>query len=828
MIKPSTEVAEFYFERIFDISDDGIFFVDQDGKILRVNPAFTKILGYEEAEIVGKSVIVLTHKKRDLLDDKVSTRLPLHRLLISEKEEVEEVFYDREETAIPLRLHSILLSDEGGKVNGAIGVFKRITETSDSKAPGRILQDKMWEAQQNFENLLNYSVDSIIICDIAGYVVITNKSFLSTLDYELRDIVGKHVAELTPCEEKTYQTTTGEEIVVDMADLERRAAAAGELLEKGVKQNWDTHFLRRDGVAVPAEINISVLKDAEGKRRGSILISRDVTQRRIIESELTSYRLHLEDLVKKRTFELKIVNEQLQADIIERRQAQESLQMVLETANDGIITADKAGYIRSWNKGAEVLYGYTAEEIIGQSSLMLIVPESRHIQRNAIDSGIQWIDPSNAPSRIEGTSLRKDNTSFSAELSISSSLINDELLYTVIVRDISDRKIKEEELQRLRNYLKNIIDSMPSALVGVDKDGLITQWNVGAEKMTGVVVNNAVGRPLDRVLPLFSGKMEKIKRAMQERTSSKDERIVQRIDGENHFEDISVYPLIANGIDGAVVRIDDVTERVRLEDMMIQSEKMLSVGGLAAGMAHEINNPLAGILQSAQVMQNRISANLAANRTTAESCGTSMQAIESYMEKRGIFNMVEAIVDSGRRASKIVENMLSFSRKSSDVFERRDLVELLDSAIDLAEKDYDLERKYDFKKIRIVRDYDLNLPKITCEGNRIQQVILNLLRNGAYSMFQLEDDREPRFIVRLMKDDDMACIEVTDNGTGMNEDVRKRIFEPFFTTKAEGIGTGLGLSVSYFIVTENHGGTMEVASRIDKGTTFTIRLPLDS
>jgi signal transduction histidine kinase len=322
--------------------------------------------------------------------------------------------------------------------------------------------------------------------------------------------------------------------------------------------------------------------------------------------------------------------------------------------------------------------------------------------------------------------------------------------------------------------------------------------------------------------------MKKIKQAMLERTASKDERIVQRIHGENHFEDITVYPLIANGKDGAVVRIDDVTERVRLEDMMIQSEKMLSVGGLAAGMAHEINNPLAGILQSAQVMQNRISANLAANRTTAEACGTDIQAIESYMEKRGILNMVEAIIESGRRASKIVENMLSFSRKSGEVFEQRSLAELLDSAIELAEKDYDLERKYDFKKIEITRDYDLSLPKVTCEGNKIQQVILNLLRNGAYAMSLADDDRDPRFVIRLKKDHDMARIEVEDNGTGMNDDVRKRVFEPFFTTKAEGIGTGLGLSVSYFIVTENHGGTMEVISTLRRGTTFIIRLPLDS
>ena len=150
MIKPSAEVAEHYFERIFDISDDGMFFVDADAIILRVNLAFTTILDYHPEEIVGKSLTLLTHKKKDSLDDKLISRRPLHRLLISEKEDIEDTFYDRKENPVPLRLHSIVMRDDDDNVTGAIGVFKRIPAIGNSDAPSSILKNKVWEAQQNF------------------------------------------------------------------------------------------------------------------------------------------------------------------------------------------------------------------------------------------------------------------------------------------------------------------------------------------------------------------------------------------------------------------------------------------------------------------------------------------------------------------------------------------------------------------------------------------------------------------------------------------------------------------------------------------------------
>jgi len=189
--------------------------------------------------------------------------------------------------------------------------------------------------------------------------------------------------------------------------------------------------------------------------------------------------------------------------------------------------------------------------------------------------------------------------------------------------------------------------------------------------------------------------------------------------------------------------------------------------------------------------------------------------------------MIKAVLESGERAANIVTNMLNFSRKSDVGIEPHDIAGLLEGTLELAANDYDLKRKYDFRKIRIKREYDHKLAPAACDATKIQQVFLNLLKNGAQAMVEAADETKvPEFTLRTRREKGRARIEIEDNGPGMEESVSKHIFEPFFTTKGVGLGTWLGLSVSYFIIHENHGGTMNVDSRLGQGTCFTIELPL--
>ena len=391
---------------------------------------------------------------------------------------------------------------------------------------------------------------------------------------------------------------------------------------------------------------------------------------------------------------------------------------------------------------------------------------------------------------------------------------------------------RTSEIEHLRNLMANIINSMPSILIGVDRDSRVIQWNQQAEQFTGIKADLAEGRKLQDLLPDYAQELRKLDETIRTRTPFSHHKRIRREANSVRYEDVTIYPLVANGVDGAVIRIDDVTDKTRLEEMMIQSEKMVSVGGLAAGMAHEINNPLAGIIQNAVVVKNRLTTDIEANRKAANQVGTDLDAIHGFVAERNIDEMLHNVIESGKRASRIVQNMLSFARKSSFQKSEVDIRELLDRTVELAKSDYNLKKEYDFRNIRIEKEYQPGVPSVICEITKVQQVLLNILRNGAESMCDREfrerrgRDFAPQLTLRVLDAGEMVQIEIEDNGPGIPADEQSHIFEPFYTTKEVGKGTGLGLSVSYFIITEDHGGSMEVASEEGQGTCFTVRLPI--
>ncbi len=306
------------------------------------------------------------------------------------------------------------------------------------------------------------------------------------------------------------------------------------------------------------------------------------------------------------------------------------------------------------------------------------------------------------------------------------------------------------------------------------------------------------------------------------------EWMVKDVQGKPFWTDNLARVATIGGQQRLLIVMRDITERKKMQEIMIQTEKMMSVGGLAAGMAHEVNNPLGVILQVTQNIIRRTSPELPGNMPLAKECGIDLICLKDYMEKRGIDHYLASIQDAGTRAAKIVKSMLDFSRKSNSAKTLGNIETALENALSLASNDYDLKKQYDFKKIKIIREYE-NTPPFNYTEMEIGQVFLNLIKNAAQALSEISNKTElPTIIIRTSVDNSSVHIEIEDNGPGILPRHLKRIFEPFYSTKAPGAGTGLGLSVSYFIITHNHGGTIKVDSNQGEGTRFTITLPFFS
>lgn len=517
-----------------------------------------------------------------------------------------------------------------------------------------------------------------------------------------------------------------------------------------------------------------------------------------------------------------------------RDQAEHSLRIsearfraAFEQAAAGMAHVDMDGRWIMVNRKLCDIVGYSAEELKTLTFQDLTHPDDLERDQEKYSRLKQGEFPTFS---VEKRYLHKSGSTVWVDITVT--LIRgargDALYAFAVIQDISERKRVEAELVKAQSYIKNLINSMPSMVIGVDSKGVVTLFNDTAGAALTLPPEKAVGDTLEHVFPAYASQLDAIRKAVRGRKPILLEKQPRSENGEIRFQDVLIYPLVANGVDGAVLRIDDVTERVRLAEMMVQTEKMMSVGGLAAGMAHEINNPLGAILQSAQVILLHMDPANRKNREVAQECGCKVEDIREYLERRKVPEFLEGIREAGARAARIVANMLDFSRRSDSSKEIVSVEELLDRSVELASSDYDLKKKYDFRHVEVIREYGQDVPSVFCSRTEIEQVVLNLLKNAAQALATKQYDgqaEKPTITLRTAREWNRVVITVEDNGPGMEEPVRKRVFEPFFTTKPTGQGTGLGLSVSYFIISTNHGGTISVESSPGEGTRFVIGLP---
>ena len=364
---------------------------------------------------------------------------------------------------------------------------------------------------------------------------------------------------------------------------------------------------------------------------------------------------------------------------------------------------------------------------------------------------------------------------------------------------------KINEFERLKDFNQNIVESINIGIFAVDLEDRIESWNAQMEVLFARPRADALHQPLDAILPPdFVARFDAIRGdGSAHGTHNLYKFRLALPTGETRTANISIAPLLTRSYDvvGRIIQIDDITDRIQLEAQLTQSEKLSSIGLLAAGVAHEVNTPLAVISSYTQMLSKQL-------RGSPE----MVARLNPVLEK---------ITQQTFRASEIVNGLLNFSRTSGAEFIRIDLNQLLHDSIIL------LDHQFKTARIRVETGLDPSLAPIKGNQGKLQQVILNLLLNAKDAMHGSNGDATLR--IRTLNAGSQVYVEIEDSGAGIAPEHLHRIFDPFFTTKTnpqpgQHKGTGLGLAVSYGILQE-HGGKIAVESSPGAGTIFRLEIP---
>ena len=348
---------------------------------------------------------------------------------------------------------------------------------------------------------------------------------------------------------------------------------------------------------------------------------------------------------------------------------------------------------------------------------------------------------------------------------------------------------KALEIARLKDFSENIVESLNVGVLAVDLGGIVESWNTRMEQLFGVARQDAVGSELSALLPAELA-TEIVRRSNGEQITGIYKQRMQ-YQGKAMTLNVSIAPLVSKSGEriGRLLLFDDVTQRERMEEQMSQTEKLTSLGLLAAGVAHEVNTPLAVISNYIQMLAKQMPD------------GDPRQAI------------IEKIVKQTFRASEIVNNLLNFSRTGGADLSDVDVNRVVEDTLSL------VTHPLKAAQIQVVKNLDGRLPAVRGSANKLQQVFLNLFLNARDAM-----QGGGMLEIRTAAQNGSVEIEVVDTGAGIPREHIHRIFDPFFTTKSSGRGTGLGLSVTYGIIKE-HAGKIDVRSTPGKGTSFHVEFP---
>ncbi|MEZ0256422.1 MAG: PAS domain S-box protein, partial [Chthoniobacter sp.] len=623
-----------------------------------------------------------------------------------------------------------------------VAAVRRALRDAAARRARERMAAELRERDALLRNIMENVEDLVSVVDLEGRLILSSPSHRKLFGMAAPAAGSNFLAHIHPSDQYLIKTTFQ------------------HVVEEGASRPVVYRLLLPDQSVRHLEAHGKVMFDPSGGKQGVLWVARDITERRLAEQQITEQAA------------------------------------LLDEARDAICVNDLDQRILFWNKSAERLYGWTANEALGQNSNELLCQDQ--VALVALKTLIQ---------RGEWNGELHQESRAGVELIVASrwTLIRDESgapkSILVINTDITEAKKAEQKIEEQAALL----DKARDAILVCDLNQSIVYWNEGASRLYGWPMEHAIGR---RVETLLFGKppagWESIRRAVNERGEWIGELHQKARDGRDLVVQCrQTLVRDAVGVPTAVLYINsDITEQKKIETQFLRTQRMESIGALAGGIAHDLNNVLGPIMMAVEVIQTDL--------------GNPANA-----------GLLELVGSSAKRGSELVKQILSFARGIDGQKTVLKIPQLVSEVVKLASDTFS-------RQIQVQAKVAENLPPVQGDATQIHQILLNLfvnardaMPNGGRITTEVQavtlNQRRTKFQSEPVSGRFVEIV-VTDTGSGIPADALPKIFEPFFTTKEPGKGTGLGLSTALGII-KAHGGFVEVSSAAGQGTSFFIYLP---
>jgi len=546
-------------------------------------------------------------------------------------------------------------------------------------------------------------------------------------------------------------------------------------------------------------LNARQLYREEDNTQMILLTIEDITEHRQAEEELRGHRERLEELVKERTAEIRMANEQLQQEITERQRAEAALREseeryrdLFENTNDIIQSVTPDGHFLYVNRAWREVLGYSEEETQRLSLLDIIHPDS---QAQCMEV-FQYVLSGENVGRVEATFVTKNGKEIMVEGSVNCRFVDGKPTYTRgIFRDISERKQTEEKVKHAAEEWRTTFDSITDLVSIHDKDLRLIRVNKAFANSLKMEPAELIGKTCYELVHKTN---EPPPSCPHVQTLATKEPVTV-----GYFEphlgihlEVTTSPIFneKGRVVGSVHVARDTTQRKRMEEQLIIADRLASVGELAAGIAHELNNPLTSVIGFSQLLLDR---NVAGD----------------------VKEDLKVVYSEAQRAAEVMKNLLTFAGKHTPVKQPVNINSVIDKVLEL--------RAYEQRvhNIRVNTRFAPDLPEIMADYFQLQQVFLNIIINAEH--FMMAAHKRGTLTITTEITGNIVKASLTDDGPGIPKENLGHLFDPFFTTKEVGKGTGLGLSICHGIITER-GGMIYAESDLGKGATFVVELPISS